>query len=347
MTQTTVFLVEDSPIALELLQRIFNSSPDIKVVGTARDGAEAIERIPAANPQVICTDLHMSPVNGLELTQHLMSEFPKPILIISNSVKTDDTNNVFDLLQAGALDIFPKPNSNDPTEYEKIKQRLFNKVKTISKVAVKAKQSNRKVTIDPRSGNDVVASPVFGTPSQRMIGIGSATGGPQAIQKILSQLPANFSSAILCIPCLSEGFLPGMISWLQGETKLRIKVAENGEPSLAGTVYFPPERHHLEVTSIGALKCSPLLPTEAYASIDKTFKSIAQVYGSNGTGIVLTGNGDDGAQGLVDIKATGGNTFAQNEQSCVIFEMPQAAIARGAVRAILSIDEIAAALIES
>jgi two-component system, chemotaxis family, protein-glutamate methylesterase/glutaminase len=137
MAPTKVLLVEDSPVAMELLQRLFKSSPDVEIVGTARNGQEALAMIPHLNPTVICTDFHMEPVDGLELTKQVMANFPRPILVLSNSVKADDTKNVFALLQAGVSDIFPKPMGTEFPEYEAIKTKLLSKIKMLSSMSVK------------------------------------------------------------------------------------------------------------------------------------------------------------------------------------------------------------------
>jgi two-component system, chemotaxis family, protein-glutamate methylesterase/glutaminase len=137
MAPTKVLLVEDSPVAMELLQRLFKSTPEVEIVGTARNGQEALAMIPRLNPTVICTDFHMEPVDGLELTKQVMANFPRPILVLSNSVKSDDTKNVFALLQAGVSDIFPKPMGSEFPEYEAIKTKLLSKIKLLSGMTVK------------------------------------------------------------------------------------------------------------------------------------------------------------------------------------------------------------------
>jgi two-component system, chemotaxis family, protein-glutamate methylesterase/glutaminase len=139
MAPTKVLIVEDSPVAMEVLQRLFKSSPEVEVVGTARNGQEALAMIPRVNPAVICSDFHMETMDGLELTKQVMANFPRPILILSNSVKSDDTKNVFALLQAGASDIFPKPLSSEYSEYEAIKQKILSKIKLLSGLTVKAR----------------------------------------------------------------------------------------------------------------------------------------------------------------------------------------------------------------
>ena len=142
MAPTKVLLVEDSPVAMEVLQRLFKTIPEVEIVGTARNGQEALAMIPRLNPAVICTDFHMEPIDGLELTKQVMANFPRPILVLSNSVKSDDTKNVFALLQAGVSDIFPKPLGGQYAEYEALKQKIVSKIKLLSNMTVKARPLN-------------------------------------------------------------------------------------------------------------------------------------------------------------------------------------------------------------
>lgn len=138
MTQfpTTVLLVEDSPVALAILQRLLASSPEVKVVGTARNGKDALELIPKVQPAVICTDLHMKEMDGLEFTKQVMANNPRPILVISTSVQKEDTKTIFQLLEAGAVDVFPKPSTGLPSDYERAKRELISKIKVLSGVRV-------------------------------------------------------------------------------------------------------------------------------------------------------------------------------------------------------------------
>ena len=139
MAPTKVLIVEDSPVAMEILQRLFKSAPEIEIVGVARNGQEALAMIPRTNPAVICTDFHMDVMDGLELTKQVMANYPRPVLVLSNSVKSDDTKNVFALLQAGASDIYPKPVGGEYGEYEAVKAKILSKIKLLSGLKVNAK----------------------------------------------------------------------------------------------------------------------------------------------------------------------------------------------------------------
>jgi two-component system, chemotaxis family, protein-glutamate methylesterase/glutaminase len=347
---TKIVLVEDSPIAMELLQRLFQSTPEIDVVGTAKNGQEALAIIPKLNPDVVCTDLHMAPVDGLELTKQLMATCPKPILVISNSVKQDDTKNIFGLLQAGAVDIFPKPMSNNYADFESIKQRLVTKIKMLATVKVQAKAM--PVAGVPSIGANLssftpTTAPIGGGASAfKAIAIGASTGGPQAIHKIVTNLPANFSAPIICAQHISDGFLAGLISWLKEDSRLQIKIAQAGETPVPGTVYFAPEQTHLELDPQGRFIYTNFPSTTGTCpSVDALFKSVVRIYGSACAAILLTGIGSDGAEGMKGVSAGGGTTIAQDEQTCVVYGMSKAAIDAGAAKHVLPIDKIAPFLV--
>jgi two-component system, chemotaxis family, protein-glutamate methylesterase/glutaminase len=334
-----VLLVEDSPIALELLKRLLTDSSEVEIVGTAQNGQEALALIPTVNPDVICTDLHMAPIDGLELTKQVMAKFPRPILVISNSVREDDTNNIFGLLQAGAVDIFPKPTSSEYADYALVQPRLIAKIKMLSQVTVKARTQSSEFKSD-RSGN------LARTNALRAIAIGASTGGPQAIHKIITSLPANFPIPIICAQHIGDGFLTGLISWLKEDSQLQVKIAQMGETPVPKTVYFAPERAHLEFDDRGKFIYSNFTTsTGTCPSIDTLFQAVARTYGSASASILLTGTGTDGVIGTQVIQAAGGTTIAQDEHSCLIFGMSKLAIASGRVEQILGLSEIAPFLI--
>lgn len=360
-----VFLVEDSPVALTILKRILSSSPEVSVVGTAANGAAALEQIPLAQPQVICTDLHMPELDGLELTRRIMADYPRPILVISASVDAEeDSHNVFQLLQAGALDVFPKPSIDSLSDYEQVKQDLINRIKILAGVKVftrharsepAAHQSTPKPDGRSRSPAPIPSpgssSPPNTTPLPlpspiKVVAIGASTGGPQALYTILKQLPATFPAPILCVQHISEGFLQGLVDWLAAECALRVTIAQPGEVPKPGTVYFAPEGKHLQLDAQGRFITIGTLPVSGHRpSVTVLFQAVAATYPKSTVGILLTGMGRDGADGLLAIAKAGGMTIAQDEQSCIVFGMPREAIALGAAQHVLPVSEIAPMLL--
>lgn len=345
--QKKVVLVEDSPIALEILQRLLNSSPEVSVVGIARDGEEGLEVITKTQPDVICTDLMMENMDGLELTKRVMAQDPRPILVISNFVQNTDIDTIFRLLQAGVADVFPKPTIGSPTDYEKIKAALIAKIKVLSSRKVAAKPQEKQ-PLSPSAGSlttsrsslktDLPATNA--TSDIKVISIGASTRGLKAIQNILGKLPSDFPLPIICTLHVGEGVLSKLVDWLSSECQLKIKVAEVGESPLPGTVYFAPEKNHLELDYRGKFIYLRTVAGEKHCpSITVMFKSIASFYGKTSAGVLLTGLGHDGVQGLQAISQVGGLTIAQDE-SGVAFGMVKEALALGAAQHLLPIEDI-------
>lgn len=343
-----VLIVEDSVIFQTVLKNIFQTSPDIEVVGTANNGVEGLALIPQVNPDVICTDFHMPKMDGLEFTKKVMSMYPLPILVISVSVQTEQRHRIFELLEAGAVDIFPKPrpNRNINEEVQLNQLRLINKIKILAGVKV-----FRKRTLSSTPQSQLLAkSPVNNSQPTisnslseiKLVAIGTSTGGPQALQTIFATLPANLPVPIVCVQHISHGFLDGLIQWLSSTCPLSIQIAASGATPQPGTIYFPPENTHLKVNSQGQFICADSPPVGGHRpAVDVTFKSVAQVYGRKAIAILLTGMGKDGAAGIQMIQQAGGLTIAQDEETSVIFGMPQEAISLGGIKHILPLQEIA------
>ncbi|MCT7951668.1 chemotaxis-specific protein-glutamate methyltransferase CheB [Ancylothrix sp. C2] len=385
-----VLLVEDSPVATTIFKRMLSTSPDIIVVGCARTGTEGLAMIPHLQPHVICTDLHMPQMDGLEFTQEVMAKFPRPILVISSSVQPENTHNVFKLLQAGAVEVFPKPRGAIGENYETTRAELISKIRILSGVAVFTRRrrpvASESTPLPPKSttgskpGNArsgvsagvglsvrakvsqpprTVVSPTPGTrlpPDQKgvdapapttrtpikIVGVGASTGGPQALYTILTSFPANFPVPLICVQHISEGFLQGLVDWLNAECAMTVKIASPGEWPQPGTIYFPPERYHLELNSQGRFNCSSAPPCSGHRpSVTVTFNSLAKIYGSKAMAILLTGMGRDGADGMQAISRAGGLTIAQDEKTSVVFGMPKEAIALNAASLVLPVNEIA------
>ena len=344
-----VFLVEDSPVALNILTRMLESSPEKEVVGTAKTGVEALELIPKMKPDVICTDLYMPKMDGLTLTSEIMAKCPHPILVVSAAVQKQDTQEVFDLLDAGAVDVFPKPDGGLSLQYEATKQQLINKIKILSGIKVFTRNSQQKNHLKSYHSPQTVTKklPPIGNAENyqgniKILAIGASTGGPNAYQDLLGSLPSNFPIPILCVQHISEGFLDGFIAWLQTVCPLKVTIAQHKEKPLPGTIYFPPEHRHLSLDSQGRFDCSLSPPVDSHCpSVTVLFESVAKVYGKNSLGILLTGMGKDGARGLLKMAQMGALTIAQDEQTSVVFGMPQEAIKLGAARLVLPMETIA------
>ena len=340
-----VLLVDDSLLTLTILKRMLASAPEIQIVGTATNGHEALDMIPSLQPDVICTDLHMPVMDGLEFTKAVMEKFPRPILVLSVSVQKEQTSNIFPLLEAGAIDVMAKPLGEPGMGYGLNAQELIGKIKILAGVMVIRKRGREPYATAPPSGNNLPLIEAVQPP--RIIGIGASTGGPQAFQEILTHLPGNFPVPLICVQHISEGFMQGMVDWLSYKCQLKIMTGETGIEPRPGTVYFPREGSHLVLDRQGRLECSdaPIYDNHR-PSISVTFKSLAQHYGSESAGVLLTGMGRDGVAGMLAIAKAGGTTIAQDEESSIVFGMPKEAIAANAARYVLPLPKIAPALVK-
>ncbi|MBI5179173.1 MAG: chemotaxis-specific protein-glutamate methyltransferase CheB [Nitrospinae bacterium] len=339
-----VLLVDDSPTALALLGKMLAETPDIVVVGEAKNGVEALELIPRIDPHVVCTDLHMPVMDGLDMTKEIMDKYPRPILVVSVSVR-EGSKNIFHLMEAGALDVFPKPRGGEKAEFLRQSNELANRIRILAGVHVfrVCRNGAVKPVWAPPSA---VAIPRVETPLIKVVVIGASTGGPQALQRVLCGLPLNFPAPVICIQHIGEGFLKGLAEWLESVCVHKIEIAREGTLPEAGKVYFPPEEAHLLFDNGGRFKYSRDIPYNGHRpSITATFTSAAERYGSNALGVLLTGMGSDGADGLKAIFDANGITIAQDERTSVVFGMPKRAAELGAARNILPLDEIAPMII--
>lgn len=334
-----VLLVDDSRIALTLLKRMLATATDISVVGTASNGKEALNIIPRTGPSVICTDLHMPVMDGLEFTKEVMEKFPMPILVVSVSVQ-EGSKNVFNLLEAGAVDIFLKPRGSTESDYIVLAERLQRRIRIVAGVHVIRRLSKARVApevlhITAKSGLKA-----------KVVVIGASTGGPQALQAIFSRLPSDFPLPIICVQHIENGFLGGFISWLRESSRMKVAIAADGEAPQPGSVYFPCEDRHLVVDNSGRFRyLSDNLLGGHRPSITVMFKSVAQRFGGSVVGVILSGMGSDGAEGIKAISDAGGVTIAQDEKTSVVFSMPQHAIELGAADFVLPLNEIPSAII--
>ncbi len=333
-----VLLVDDSPIALHILQRLLSRAPDIQVVGTAANGKDALDLLPLLHPDVICTDLHMPVMDGLEFTRAVMSNQPQPILVLSVSVEAS-SHNVFQLLEAGAVDVYPKPRDILDADQDKLAKELASKIRVIAGVHVfRRNGATKRAPLPPLALPP--HSPV------RIVAIGASTGGPQALREILIRLPADFPLPVVCVQHIGSDFLSELVTWLNEAAPLPVRKAAQGEIPQAGIVYFAPEDTHLEFDDSGRFELSHAPPSEGHRpSVSVMLRAIARRYGTGAVGVLLTGMGRDGAEGMLDIATAGGVTIAQDEASCVVYGMPREAVALGAAQHVLPLEQIAPALI--
>lgn len=345
---TRVFLVNQSPLTSAALEKMLADAPGFDVVGRARNGAEALPLIEQLRPDVICLETTSSFADGLELTQTIMSRFATPILVLESAGRAGESEAVTALMEAGALDHFLLPRHS--VALEALQNDFVAKVRRLARVPVISRSVRPRYsfpTLAPQTA--LHAEPVgetAGASTVEIVAIGASTGGPQVLLDILSQLPADYPHAVLCVQHISKGFLGGLVEWLDAQCAVTVKIGRTGEKPRGGTVYFSEEDRHLELDARGNLLFSQLPPVSGHRpSVTTLFESMARRCGARGTGVLLTGMGTDGALGLVAMSRAGALTIAQDEASCVVFGMPRQAIALCAAKLVLSPPEIARKLL--
>ncbi|MGH7590162.1 MAG: chemotaxis-specific protein-glutamate methyltransferase CheB [Gemmatimonadales bacterium] len=337
-----VLVAEDSLTVRELLVEILRSDPEIHVVGQAKNGAEAVELAVRLKPDLITMDIHMPDMDGFEATREIMVAAPTPIILVTSSTSRDEVNHSFDAMRAGALVVVAKPDNPGSTMFDGRRVQFLAMAKAMSQVKVVRRAAPRVQPTPPpvalrRAAGDRI----------RLVAITASTGGPAAIQRILSSLPREFPAPILVVQHIADGFIGGLASWLDASCNVHVKVAEHSEPLLGRTVFLAPDARHLGVAANGQIAVADAPPIDGFRpSGTYLFQSAARIYGAGMLAVILTGMGRDGVEGLKAVKAAGGLVLAQDEASSVVYGMPREALDAGVVDAVLPLDEVAARLME-
>ena len=336
-----VLIVDDSGFTQEVLKKILERDSAIQIIGMAEDGKKAIELTQKLKPDVIVMDVNMPVMNGFEATEHIMAYCPTPILILSSVIDKEGIFTTFNALAAGAVDVMEKPSMLPSNSWSSIGDVLIKKLKSISKVKVVTHVKGRVKEFSPH----VKPVSLIKSNTPEIIGIGASTGGPSVVMQILKSIPSDYNPGVLVVQHMASGFIKGFSDWLGAACKVKVKLAKDGERIESGQVLVAPDGCHTIVRSkktIGLVSGEKVHGVKP--SVDVLFNSIAEVYGNSAVGVLLTGMGADGAEGLKHIKDNGGITIAQSEGSCTVFGMPKVAIEKGAVSKVLSIEEIVRAL---
>jgi len=333
-----VLIVDDSPTLRILIRRILDSDPEIRVVGEAANGEEAIALCRKLNPDIITMDIHMPRMDGYETIRHIMAEMPRPVVVLTTTESDIKLETTYKAIESGALMVLGKPKGMPDIDPEA--GSLISQIKAMADVKVVRRTRWSRMDQPKMPGKAVVPRDSRLQPVQ-LVTVGVSTGGPPALQVILNRLPAGFSASILVVQHMSRGFINGLATWLNETTPLLVKVAQPYEKLKLGTVYLAPDEKHLAVTADGSvwLKSMPLVDGHC-PSATVLFESAAAGNASKTAGVLLTGMGSDGARGLKTLHDAGGYTIAQDEASCIIFGMPKEAIAMGAVNEVLPLEMI-------
>lgn len=340
-SRVRVVIADDSLVAREMLSTILTSDPAIEVVGVAKNGTEAVDLVGRLHPDLVTMDIHMPEMDGLEAIEKIMAFNPTPILVVSSSVHGEGIGLAFDALDLGALEVIKKPEPRDWADLEHIGSEVLRKVKILSRVKVITHIRGRRERRE-RFTPEVHA----GVRDCALVAIGSSTGGPSALLTIFEQLPEDFPVPIVVAQHIADGFVPGLVSWLNTGSKIKIIAAEAGMIPEPGAAYISPTGVNIALEGKAIVLREPG-PEHLYIpSADTLFDSVAHAYGKRCIGVILTGMGADGARGLKQLHSRGAITIAQDEETCTVYGMPKAAVELGAADRVLPIQGIGPALVE-
>lgn len=345
MKKIKVLIVDDSALVRELFTRIINEESDMEVVGTAMDPYYAVKMIKKYRPDVITLDVEMPRMNGLDFLKRIMSSHPMPVIMISSWTEANSQATI-KALDLGAIDFIPKPKRSLKENLYSLKNDLIQKIRAASVSNVRNAYRNTGDNINDKLKNHTDTGRNLGLikTTAKMIVIGASTGGTTAIRNIVTKAPAD-ATAMVVVQHMPEKFTASFADSLDKLSAVKVKEAENGEQIIRGYVYIAPGNKHTLVYKSGAFYHLKITGGERVnnhmPSVDKTFFSVADNVGQNATGIILTGMGNDGAQGIKAMHEKGSFTVAQDEKSSVIFGMPKEAIATGHIDKVMHIDQIA------
>jgi two-component system, chemotaxis family, protein-glutamate methylesterase/glutaminase len=343
-----VLIVDDSAVVRQTLADVLSTDPEIEVIGTASDPFVAAERMREVIPDVITLDIEMPRMDGLTFLQKIMAQHPIPVVICS-SLASAGAQSTLKALEYGAVDIIAKPRLGTKQFLEESRVTLCQAIKAAASARLRthgpARAVQPKLTADailPRSRGDMLET------TEKVVVIGASTGGTEALRALLEVLPAD-SPGIVIVQHMPEVFTRAFANRLDGLCQISVKEAESDDSVLRGRALIAPGNHHLILKRSGAryyveIKDGPLVCRHR-PSVDVLFRSAARYAGRNAVGVILTGMGDDGARGMLEMKEAGATTIAQDEATSVVFGMPNEAIKRGAVDTVLPLPMIAGSIL--
>jgi len=343
-----VLIVDDSALVRQALTAIFSSDPQIEVIGTASNPYIAVTKIQKTVPDVITLDIEMPRMDGLTFLKKIMSQHPIPVIIIS-SYSDKGSSNALKALEYGAVDVINKPTLSSKEAVEDAKIELCDIIKAASIAKLRKKMTVAPpIIVQPKLSADAILakSKTYATiqTTDIVVAVGASTGGTEALRVFLEAMPID-SPGIIIVQHMPENFTRSFANRLNDLCKIRVKEAENGDQVVKGLAIIAPGNKHMLLRRAGInyyieVTEGPLVNRHR-PSVDVLFRSTAKFAGKNAVGIIMTGMGDDGAKGLLEMKEAGARTAAQDEKSCIVFGMPKVAISLGAADKVLPLDQLA------
>lgn len=377
MPRIRVLVVDDSAFMRKAITDILTSSPNIEVIGRAKDGQDAIEKVTALKPDVVTMDIEMPGLDGIHALGYIMSECPTPVIMLSGA-ESNHADITMTAFQYGAADFILKPSGNISLDVAKVKEELIKKVIAVSKI-----ETHKLAFIDEQviknKPSKKVKSPVLSETvkhdvveergkkgkfeplrdhiqkNKKIVIIGTSTGGPRALQHVIPFLPSNLDAAVLVVQHMPPGFTKSLAERLNSLSRIMVREAEEGDIVKPGTVLIAPGDYHMTVKQeeIDGKKIEIIALSKGEKvqgvrpSIDVLLNSVAPIYGPNSLGVILTGMGSDGSEGIKKLKKAGGKVIAEDESTCIVYGMPRSIIEKKLADYILPVTRIAESIVQN
>ncbi len=352
MSKIKVLIVDDSAFMRKLIQDFLTEDPRMTVVGSARNGEDAIKKVIELEPDVVTLDVEMPILNGIEALKRIMSEKPTPVVMLSSTTKQGAENTIL-AIQYGATDFITKPSGAISLDLHKVKEELVEKVVSASKANIKQLvklNSQEKNTVKKRVDYSKIEpskkNQFNALSGKKLVCIGTSTGGPRALQQVITKLPKTIDAPVLVVQHMPAGFTKSLAGRLDSLSEVHVKEAEEGDIIQKGTVYIAPGGFHLKLKWVGAnlaiqLDQSP--PRNGHRpAVDVMFESCSELSAYAKISVIMTGMGSDGTKGLIKLKESGNVVaIAESEETSIVFGMPKAAIATKLVDEVKNVDNIA------
>lgn len=344
MKQIKVLIVDDSAFMRKLIKEFLSEDPRIAVLDTARNGQEAIEKTEKLNPDVITMDVEMPILDGIEAVKSIMSSHPVPIIMLSSTTKAGAENTIL-AMEAGAIDFIAKPSGAISLDLHKVKETLIEKVIASSKAKVAAKRSKTGNRPVPK----IIRKPIKKNDLDKLILIGTSTGGPRALQEVITKLPADLDAPVVVVQHMPAGFTQSLANRLNSLSHVHVKEAEHHETLRKGTVYIAPGGLHMRVNEKRGELFITLDREEPVGghrpAVNVLFSSAAKLKNYQKIAVIMTGMGSDGTNGILDLKENGETiVISEAEESCIVYGMPKAAALTKKVDEVVHLESIALAI---
>ncbi|KGR73912.1 protein-glutamate methylesterase/protein-glutamine glutaminase [Ureibacillus sinduriensis] len=367
--KSKLLVVDDSAFMRKLISDFFVGNTKVEVVGTARNGKDAIKKIQSLMPDVVTMDVEMPELNGLDALKEIMRESPVPVIMLS-STTLQGAENALKAMEYGAVDFVAKPSGTISLDLHKIKAELVQKVEHAAHVSVTKLQKtnftpapipknqdirfvNNPITqVAPIVNKDVLKKNGWNQLAKKIVLIGTSTGGPRALQEVITKLPSNIKAPILIVQHMPAGFTKSLSDRLNQLSQVKVKEAEDGDLLQNGVAYVAPGGKHLKLVKRASSYQVVLDQTEPprsghRPSVDVMFESVSKITDMDKVAVIMTGMGSDGSKGLMQLKQNGNvMAIAESEKTCIVYGMPKAAVETQLVNEIVDVDNIAEAIMK-